>query len=79
MEYEFFFSKSSSIHLYNAPRLPDAKLISIAHVIEMNGRYYGTKIRIHSIGIRSDYLSPTAPMRIIHLTKKDQHVRGDGL
>lgn len=61
MDYEFFFSKTTSIHLFNAPRLPDADLISIAHVMEMSGQYYGNKIRIHSIGIRSDYLSPTTP------------------
>ena len=77
MDYEFFFSKTSSIHLSNAPRLPDSDLNSIAHVMEMSGRYYGTKIRIHSIGIRSDYLPPTAPMRMIHLDKKDQDVRSD--
>lgn len=77
MEYEFFYSKKSSIHLSNAPRLPDSDLISFAHVIEMNGRYYGTKIRIHSIGIRSDYLLPTAHMRMIHLTKKNQDARSD--
>lgn len=77
MEYEFFYSKKSSIHLSNALRLPDADLISIAHVMEMSERYYGSKIRIHSIGIRSDYLSPTAPMRMIHLAKKDQDARSD--
>ena len=77
MDYEFFFAKTTSVHMHNAPRLADADLLSIAKVMEGNGRYYGSKIRIHSIGIRSDYLSPTTPMRMIHLAKKDQDVRGD--
>lgn len=77
MDYEFFFAKSASVHMHNVPRLADADLLSIAKVMERNGRYYGSKIRIHSIGIRSDYLPPTVPMRMIHLDKKDQDVRSD--
>lgn len=74
MEYEFFVSKKLCIRLSNAPRSPDTSLISIAHSMEMNGLYYGRKIRIHAIGIRSDYLPPIAPLRMLHL--KNQDVRG---
>lgn len=70
MEYEFFFTKTASIHIKNAPRLPDSDLLAIAHVLERNGRYYGSQIRIHTIGIRSDYLAPDTPMRMLYLPQK---------
>lgn len=79
MDYEFFFAKTASVHMHNAPRLADADLLSIAKVMERNGRYYGSKIRIHAIGIRSDYLSPTAPMRMLYLNQKNQNARGERL
>ena len=76
MEYNFFFSKKASVHITNAPRLPDSDLLTIAHVMEQNGRYYGSQIRIYTIGIRSDYLAPNAPMRVIHLNDINQNERG---
>ncbi|WP_288274308.1 hypothetical protein [uncultured Acidaminococcus sp.] len=69
MDYKIFFMKKSSIRLSKAPRLPDSDLCSIARLMERNGRYYGDKIQIHAIGICSDYLAPTIPMRMIHLTE----------
>ncbi|WP_417208894.1 hypothetical protein [Acidaminococcus fermentans] len=69
MDYKFFFTKTASVNISNAPRLADTDLITIAKMMERNGRYYGSKIQIHAIGIRSDYLAPTTPMRIIHLTE----------
>lgn len=44
MEYEFFFADTASVHLTNAPRLPDSDLRSIANIMERNGRYYGSPI-----------------------------------
>lgn len=60
VDYKFFFTKAASVNISNAPRLTDADLLTIARVMERSGRYYGAKIRIHAIGIRSDYLPPTA-------------------
>lgn len=76
MEYEFFFADTASIHITNAPRLPDSDLRSIANIMERNGRYYGSPIRIHTIGVRSDYLAPDTPMRMIHLNDINQNERG---
>ena len=76
MEYEFFFTDTASIHITNAPRLPDSDLRSIAHMMERDGRYYGSKIRIHTIGIRSDYVPPNTPMRRLQLKENKQNERG---
>ena len=76
VDYKFFFTKTASVNISNAPRLADADLITIARLMERNGRYYGSNIQIHAIGIRSDYLAPTTPMRMSHLTGEKN--RGDG-
>lgn len=76
MEYNFNYATveslqtQGSIHLFNAPLLLDCDLLSIAQAMERNGRFHGQAFRIHSIGIQSDYLPPTVPMRMIHLDKR---------